>query len=134
MTVSGDRTVNVWNAATSELAIPPLPGNQFPTHAEFSPDGRRVLTVAIFDRTAQVWDVATGQPAAPVISIGGHGRARLSPDGTRVLTVNAGYNVGNGLVRVWDATTGQSISPEWKTAHLMRSAAFRPDGQRVVTA
>ena len=65
-------------------------------HAEFSPDGGRVIT-ASHDGTARVWDARTGRPITPASGAMGHAiavrDACFSPDGGRVAT--AGYD-GSG--------------------------------------
>jgi predicted Zn-dependent protease len=54
----------VWDAATGQPITPPLKHTDFVYSAEFSPDGRRILT-ASGDTTARVWDLPTdARPAA----------------------------------------------------------------------
>ncbi len=57
-------------------------------HAEFSADGRRVVTSSL-DHTARVWDVESG---AELHKLEGHSHsvnhAEFSPDGQRVLTAS----------------------------------------------
>ncbi len=55
--------------------------------------------------------------------------AAFSPDGRRVLTAS-----GDNTARVWDAATGQPITPPMKHEDNVSHAAFSPDGRRVVTA
>jgi hypothetical protein len=57
---------------------------------------------------------------------GGVNRAAFSPDGRRVLTV------GGNTARVWDAATGQPVTPPLVHQGGMRHAAFSSDGQRVL--
>jgi WD40 repeat protein/serine/threonine protein kinase len=54
--------------------------------------------------------------------------ARFSRDGRRVVTVC------NEAAQVWDAATGQAVTPPLTHANDVHSAAFSPDGGRVVTA
>ncbi|MCI0537116.1 MAG: hypothetical protein L0Z50_18015 [Verrucomicrobiales bacterium] len=127
-----DPVVRVWDLSAADIAMPQFTHPGGLNHAQYSLDGRRVLTVNRFGHTAQVWDGATGQPVAPLIPFGGYGDAKFSADGTRVLTLNKGYEGGNGSARVWDAATSEPISPEWKVELQMLGAQFSPDGQRVV--
>jgi WD40 repeat protein len=95
-------------------------------YAEFSSDGRRVITRSD-DRMLRVWDAATGQPiTAPLKHIGSFSYSAFSPDGRRLLTANS------EMARVWDAASEQPVSPPLKHKGVVY-AAFSPDGQRVFT-
>jgi WD40 repeat protein len=99
------------------------------THADFSPDGRRVVT-ASHDHTARVWEAGTGQPLGqPLRHQGWVWQAVFSPDGGRVATASQ-----DGTARVWDATTGRPLGPPLHHQGAVLHAAFSPDGRRVVTA
>jgi WD40 repeat protein/tRNA A-37 threonylcarbamoyl transferase component Bud32 len=110
------------------------------SRATFSPNGKRVVTT-VGDNTARVWDVDTGRQ---VTALQGHTGiidfAVFSPDGRRVLTAcgNA-VRVGLGAVkrddtaRVWDVASGKAVVFSGHKSSI-KSAAFSPDGKRVVTA
>jgi WD40 repeat protein len=103
--------------------------------AEFSPDGRRVVTASV-DGTAQVWDAATGQPAAPPLR---HplpvSQARFSPGGQTVVTASSPARPGQpGEARLWDAASGRPLGSPMRHADRVQSIAFSPDGRLVVTA
>jgi WD40 repeat protein/tetratricopeptide (TPR) repeat protein len=59
----------------------------------------------------------------------GVNHAAFSPDGRRLLTASA-----DKTARVWDATTGQPLTPPLKHEGTVHHAAFSPDGRRVLTA
>jgi hypothetical protein len=88
-----DHTARVWNAATGQLLDTLVGHTNRVNCAEFSPDGRRVVT-ASSDQTARVWNLGTGQPLA---ELEGHTSsaylrgvlARLSAHGRRQLGQNA---------------------------------------------
>ncbi len=118
-------------------------GAQF---AAFSPDGRRILSFCNNDLTACVWDAATGKRLAtlkgyhmPIAS------AVFSPDGTKILLTYEHYQryqYSSGKVRtytdraarLWDAATGKELAILQGHRSKMVSAAFSPDGKKIVTA
>ncbi len=102
----------------------------------FSPDGKRVVTVAgnpnqpvAQDTAARVWDVESGKQ---LLTLRGHTSwlrsAAFSPDGKKILTGS-----DDGTARVWDATTGTELlslgSPKEPAGGLL---SFSPDGSRVL--
>src|SRR5262249_37703917 len=50
----------IWDAAPGQALTPPLKHDKVVRHAEFSADGRRVVTASA-DQTARVWDATTGR-------------------------------------------------------------------------
>ncbi len=102
--------------------------NKPASYAEFSPDGRRVVT-ANYDGTARVWDAVTGEAITPPLA---HGKvvnhATFSPDGRYVATASA-----DGTARVWDAQTGQPVGPVLKHNAAEGYITFSRDGRRVAT-
>jgi WD40 repeat protein len=97
------------------------------TSAQFSPDGKRIVT-ASDDGTARVWDAQNGQPVTGPLQ---HGHkvtsAQFSPDGMRIVT--AAWD----QARVWDAQSGQPLTEPMQHDGLVTSAQFSPDGSRIVT-
>jgi tetratricopeptide (TPR) repeat protein/tRNA A-37 threonylcarbamoyl transferase component Bud32 len=97
-----------------------------PRQAAFSPDGRRVVTVAA--DAARVWDVQTGRLLAafkhrgPVLSA-----AFVPPDDRRVVTGSA-----DRTARVWDAATGKLLTPPLMHPGSVTASPSK-DGRRLIT-
>jgi WD40 repeat protein len=109
------------------------------TDAEFSPDGRWVVTASGvsypplgYDTQgeARVWDAVTGEPVSPALRHEGTVySAAFSPDGTRVLTAG-----GDGKVRIWAVKTGKLLLDRIRPGGTVRLARFSSDGSRIATA
>jgi len=140
--VTACMTGRVWDAQTGQPITPPLQheeGLEGVFGTSFSPDGTRVVTVGR-DSTARLWDAQTGQLIPPPLM---HDQAfvwhaAFSRDGKRVVTVSTEpvrkTNGDNKMARVWDAKTGQAITPPLRHDMGVIHASFSPDGARVVTA
>ncbi|WP_187144413.1 TIR domain-containing protein [Microvirga massiliensis] len=143
-TGSEDGTARLWDAATGrELLV--LRGHEKKVaEVAFSPDGQKVATGSE-DGTARLWDAATGRE---LLVLRGHTEPifniTFSPDGQKVLTL---FSDRDGAARLWDAATGrellvlqhprQTLAPELAglpaAQHKVWSAAFSPDGRKIVT-
>jgi RNA polymerase sigma factor (sigma-70 family) len=113
VTASADDTAIVWNAETG-AKIRRLDGHieaiaheghvKAIGHAEFSPNGKRIVT-ASDDHTGIVWNAETG---ARICTLTGHTAAVLtanySPDGKQIITAS-----NDGTTRFWDAETGKEL-------------------------
>jgi WD40 repeat protein len=99
----------VWSLTTWSKVIPPLVHERAVRRAEFSPDGRYILTAG-WDNVLQLWNGKTGARAGPILR---HSSpimgASISFDGRRIMT-----SCTDGTLRIWDLA-GQTI-PEWLTA------------------
>ena len=96
-------------------------------HAEFSPDGAKVVT-ASDDHTARVWDATTGLRLLLLPHDGQVYNARFSPDGLRIITSSRDKSA-----RIWDAGTGALL---WTLQHTdtVWQGCFSPVGHLVATA
>ncbi len=94
--------------------------------AEFSPNGRRVVT-ASQNGPSQVWDAETGQAVSAPFGQASE-TAAFSPDGILVVTASTERHIA----LVWEAALGRNTL---RLPHPDRvsSAAFSADGQRIVT-
>jgi WD40 repeat protein/serine/threonine protein kinase len=134
-------TEQVWDAQTGQPLTGPLPHKGFVVSAQFSPDGKSILTATTDNRggwlvvdhareaaSAWVWDAGSGRlVAGPMQSTNRILSAQFSPDGKRILTAG-------GKVRLWDAGSGQLLGEALKNSGAISSACFSPDGKRILTA
>jgi WD40 repeat protein/tetratricopeptide (TPR) repeat protein len=130
-----DGLVHVWEAATGRALAAPFQHREPVLAVTFSPDGSRLLTVTGSevadpdrDSAARLWDLATGR-GLDLVHRGQVLHAGFSPDGRRVVTAAA-----DQTARVWDAATGQPVTPPLRHRGKVRHAAFSPDGGLVATA
>jgi WD40 repeat protein len=131
--------VRAWDVRTGAEAVPgpaDLTANGIPA---VSADGRRLLTFARSE--ARVIELAGGKADGVLLATGGFvRRAAFSPDGARVVTLTgmptdtAVRRPPGGEMRVWDAETGQPITPPRTAPDAFSEVNFSPDGRRVLLA
>jgi WD40 repeat protein/serine/threonine protein kinase len=110
------------------IPVTALPHSNRVNWAEYSPDGRRIVT-ASEDGTAQVWETDTGKAVGEALRHPfGVTQARFSPDGQRMVTASE-----DATVRMWDLKTGQVMSRPLRHGSPVTSLQFSPDGGRLVT-
>ena len=129
VTASDDNTARVWEADTGKPVGVPLQHQGAVNSAAFSPDGRRVVT-ASWDKTARVWDADTGKPVGAPLQHQGSCRFRRVQPGRPP----RGDRFCDNTARVWEADTGKPVGAPLQHQRTVNSAAFSPDGRRVVTA
>ena len=100
LTVSGDRTPKLWDAATGQLKAT-LEHDRGAAIAMFSPDGRWIATESSDDKI-RLWETSTGQLTR---LLSGHKSTiydtSFSPDGRTLVTGSL-----DRTVILWDVTTG----------------------------
>jgi len=102
LTAGTSPEVRVWDAATGELALPPMVMMLKPVElARFSPDGRFIVA-RCDERFIRVWDATTGDSVSPILA---HRDTIKSVCMTADLKVVSVQN--SGEIRVWnlDETT-----------------------------
>ena len=140
---SGDKTVQVWDAATGTSLRTYRSHSYGVLAVAWSPDGRRIASGS-GDKTVQVWDAATG---TSLRTYRGHASwvnaVAWSPDGCRI--ASAGWD---DTVQIWDAATGGKIliyhdhrtkrhpayinmRGDWPLS--VNAVAWSPDGRRIAS-
>ncbi|HXT51634.1 MAG TPA: WD40 repeat domain-containing protein, partial [Thermoanaerobaculia bacterium] len=95
-TLRENETANLWSVGAHDpRLLLTLKLDATASAASFSPDGRRVLTVA--GTVAKLWDVASGKPHAALRHDGDITSAAFTTDGQAVVTASR-----DGTARVWD--------------------------------
>jgi WD40 repeat protein len=135
-TASGDEMARLWNVETGHLQRTLRGHTAFVRDVAFRRDGQRLVT-ASDDGDARIWSIRTGRT---VEVLRGHFSAvrgaRFSPDGRWVVTA------GPRTAGIWDARTGAFFAATGLADPFLRgplagpltTAAFMPDGRRIVTA
>ena len=99
------------------------------THAEYSPDGRYILT-ASNDKTAKIWDAQLGRE---IMTLEGHEKsvqvATYNADGSIIATVG-----DDRVIRTWNSSTGELQREIKGHKGEIFNAQWSPDGQSLLTA
>lgn len=126
-----DQTARVWDADSGKSLFEIR--QEGLTVAQFSPNGKQILTVAE-QRDAFLWDAVSGQRrhqlASPYAQMRGASqlfRASFSPDGNRVAVVD-------WWPAVCDVATGKALFELEGHTKQVRDIGYSPDGQWLVTA
>lgn len=123
-----DGFTRVWKTSTGEEICSLLRHFGYVASVKFSADGRHLLTASA-DRLATIWDLSRGEPVVRMRHGDYVNEAVFSPDERLVATASE-----QGL-RLWDATTGEALSP-WLTSASDKPQAwkvrFLPNGLSVL--
>jgi WD40 repeat protein len=126
-------SAQVWDAASGKLIGNELKHRMWVNDAEFSQDGKRVVT-ASNDLTAVVWNASTGTMIGKPMSHGGKViKAKFSPDpdGKFILT-----ETQNHLAQVWDVATSKRVGAAIHFGDFdgdIVDLDFSPDGKMILT-
>jgi WD40 repeat protein len=140
VTASWDQTAFIWDADSAlQLAVMSDLGD-YVGDAAYSPDGQSIAIASTSgDQFVGIWDAAT---LKQITVLSGHEHivrsVAFSPDGRRIVTAS-----NDRTARIWDAASGVQLAvlsghgeglPARDEGGNVRSAAFSPDGRRIVTA
>ncbi len=138
VTAGRDWVATVWDIETAQELLS-LRGHTEPIDKiVFGPDGRTLVTRSA-DGTLRLWDVRNGHQ---ILILRGanftYGFVSYSPDGRRLITEGLGTrsnrNERQKEVVLWDVASGQELVTLRGFSNRTVSAAFTPDGKRLVSA
>jgi Flp pilus assembly protein TadD len=124
-----EEAIQLWDMATRQPIGAPLPTPGGTFGAEFSVDGKALLTIAADHQTARLWDATTGVALGPVLRMPSEVlNGTLSPDGKALLFVGKDQTVwiadsGTGTIRGRTQLLGGTAYAAW----------FSPDGKTFFT-
>ncbi len=120
----------VWDAHTTEAVGKPLAVSEVGAAAA-SGDGSRVVLGHSYWLGA--WDTKPGERLHPrFVVYGGASYVAMTPDGSRYAAGFADRD-GTAQARVWDAATGDAVSPPMKTERGCSVVRFAADGRVLLT-
>jgi WD40 repeat protein len=134
VTAGGDNIIRLWNPSTGAELTNAVAGEQEISDAEFSPDGKQIVT-ASGDGTARIFDVqqsSTGawsleEKPAHMQHDGWVPAAKFDSRGDMIATVSL-----DGKARLWNSE-GAAIGTPFTATGRLRAVAISPDDTQLVT-
>ncbi len=136
VTASEDGNIFVRDGLTGETLEPrlanysqdrgPIRRRDAVTMIRFSPDGSQLVTAG---ENAKLWDIRSGRMLRALRHSAAVNCVQFSRDGRKIVTASA-----DQTAVVWDANTGQPLTPPLRHDDDVFWAAFDPAGERVATA
>jgi WD40 repeat protein/serine/threonine protein kinase/tetratricopeptide (TPR) repeat protein len=125
LTLGNSGAAFLWDARSARLECA-LPHGGPVASAHFSPDGRTVATAS--GAHVRLWEAKTGRQLLVLRNRAQVNSARFSPDGLRIVTIDT-----RGAARVWDAQTGQILTPAMVHSTAPNHVEFDLTGERLMT-
>jgi len=121
------KNAQLWDASTGKLLHTLIGHRSLVTDAEFSPNGRELVTVSD-DHTGRIWSVRSGRLLRVLV---GHflpvRTGSYSPDGHWIVTASQ-FTAG-----LWNAGTGQLLFYLGSDTARLTGASFSPTGKWILT-
>ncbi len=128
VTASADATARIWEAASGKTLVE-LAGHKSQVNsAAFSPSGKWIVTAST-DNTARIWEAVTGHQHKELRDTVPLNQAAFSPDENWIVTA-----CENSQARLWAVRTATIVARFGGHGGLVKSAAFHPGGELIVTA
>lgn len=123
-----------WDATTGQRVGAEIRFGRAVVHVAFSPDGGKAACAGP-GHEVDVWST-TGDRPAPLKLPHEHDvqHVAFSPDGRRLITSCCDATFAELYAQVWDADTGQRLSPRLQHNDGVATSQFSPDGRWVLTA
>jgi WD40 repeat protein len=127
-----DHTIRLWDATTGRQTGLLQHEKNIVTSVAYSPDGNLLASVSREDKQIHLWDRATGKRLRALTAATGgwegDARAVFHPAGR--LLAAGGHD---GVVRLWDVSTGESAGELRGHQRFALDVAFHPDGSKLAS-
>jgi WD40 repeat protein len=130
--VASQETAAVWRYVVGAPAFATLlPGHRGAVDAQFTPNGKEIVTTGLDDHQMLRFRARDGRPLGRALEPSGapnYGLGAISPNGSIRAVAQA-----NGIVSLWDRNAGTRLS-EWRTGHTGGiQTAWNPAGTVLAT-
>ena len=127
LSASSDDTMKEWDANTGKILVSMERERAWGIRqATFSPDNKKIVSIADRWDIMQIWDAETMELLHTIEDIGYPYYATFSPDGKKIVSASADTGV-----QIWDAETGKELKTLGnKNGYL--SATFSTNGKYII--
>jgi WD40 repeat protein len=144
---SNDKSARIWDARTG-APLKTLEGHENGVElVAFSPDGARLVTITAQTasrrygqyRALRLWDARTGEAVKKIEIVSDVPVFTFSPDGAHIVVadrtgwLSSPSQGERGATQIWNARSGEPVVTLRGQTEPVTSAAFSPDGTRLVT-